>query len=375
MASDCSSLDLRSPESLRRRPGEARAILRNLIRREISAARVALEAVQCGKQLEQHVPYVNHAVHILTAPTGQVHLRVNCSTASGEDKILDAEVSLVEGSSKEKASMARLALYLLVTRGRLSKVVKKNNSENLSVGPFLLTSEPFEMKREKIEFLENNEIFKASAVERLDCGTDKEWSARVLQVVAPRLEKIKVDSVGIAHLQILELMPRLRQIKYTGVNDDFAWDDLTPFDWNDEGRSNLESNDPQDTTRPFWLTDLPKDSSAGLVSIWADLPRQLLLPLIVQHRHTLRELTVVAGLHNSGEDTYDWERHWSRYCDDLPLRLAELLERFPLPALRLVKLCREISHSEEEHALCDKQLRAVRRVLGPRVTVFCTNCG
>ncbi|XP_026279677.2 uncharacterized protein LOC113207359 isoform X2 [Frankliniella occidentalis] len=336
MASDCSSLDLRSPESLRRRPGETRAILRNLIRREISAARVALEAVQCGKQLEQHVPYVNHAVHILTAPTGQVHLRVNCSTASGEDKILDAEVSLVEGSSKEKASMARLALYLLVTRGRLSK---------------------------------------ASAVERLGCGTDKEWSARVLQVVAPRLEKINVNSVGIAHLQILALMSRLRQIKYTGVNDDFAWDDLTPFDWNDEGRSNLESNDPQDTTRPFWLTDLPKDSSAGLVSIWADLPRQLLLPLIVQHRHTLRELTVVAGLHNSGEDTYDWERHWSRYCDDLPLRLAELLERFPLPALRLVKLCREISHSEEEHALCDKQLRAVRRVLGPRVTVFCTNCG
>ncbi|KAE8751344.1 hypothetical protein FOCC_FOCC001915 [Frankliniella occidentalis] len=277
MASDCSSLDLRSPESLRRRPGETRAILRNLIRREISAARVALEAVQCGKQLEQHVPYVNHAVHILTAPTGQVHLRVNCSTASGEDKILDAEVSLVEGSSKEKASMARLALYLLVTR------------------------EPFEMKREKIEFLENNEIFKASAVERLGCGTDKEWSARVLQVVAPRLEKINVNSVGIAHLQILALI--LRQIKYTGVNDDFAWDDLTPFDWNDEGRSNLESNDPQDTTRPFWLTDLPKDSSAGLVSIWADLPRQLLLPLIVQHRHTLRELTVVAGLHNSGEDT------------------------------------------------------------------------
>ncbi|KAK3907429.1 Mediator of RNA polymerase II transcription subunit 33B [Frankliniella fusca] len=361
--------------SHQQRPCDARAVLRDVLRKEITSARLALEAVKCGKQIDGQMPYVNRAAHVLTVAAGKVSLLVNCSTVSGDDKTLDAELSL-QGSFKEKDLLARLALYFLVTRGRFSKVLQKS-TDPLSVDSFLMMSEWFQKRREKREFLEQNDkICKATSVRYLYCSPDLEWSARILQVVAPRVEDITVHDVGIAHLQILESMPRLRRLEIKGTSSDFLWNDLGPFNWNDEGRFNFQDNDPQDTTRPFWLKELPSGSSTGLVSLTVSLPRQLLLPLIVQQRRTLRELTLDVEIPETcADDLYDWQKRWSSYCHDLPQRLTELLERFSLPALRLVKLLRHHSIYEEAHASCFKQLRAVRRVLGPKVTVICVRCG
>ncbi|KAK3922195.1 Uracil-DNA glycosylase [Frankliniella fusca] len=360
--------------SHQQRPYHARAVLRDVVRKEIASARRALEAVKCGKQFDRQMPYVNRAVRVLLVEAGKVSLLVNCSTVSGDDKTLDAEVSL-QGSFEEKDFLTRLALYFLVTRGRFSKVIQKT-TDPLSVDLFL-NSEWFQKKREKREFLEQNDkICKATSVGHLYCSPDVEWSTRFLQVVAPRVEEITVHNVGIAHLQILESMPRLRRLEIKGTSSDFLWNDLGPFNWNDEGRFNFQDNDPQDTTRPFWLKELPSASSTGLVSLRVSVPRHLLLPLIVQQRRTLRELTLDVEIpKTSADDLYDWQKEWFWYCQDLPQRLTELLERFSLPALRLVKLHRHHSINEEAHASCFKQLRAVRRVLGPEVTVICVRCG
>ncbi|KAK3920683.1 Mediator of RNA polymerase II transcription subunit 33B [Frankliniella fusca] len=371
----CSDSSCAMSHQPRQRPSHARAGLRDVLRKEIASAHLALEAVKCGKQFDGQMPYVNRAAHVLTVAAGKVSLLVNCSTVSGDDKTLDAELSL-QGSFKEKDLLTRLALYFLVTRGRFSKVLQKT-TDPLSLDSFLRNSKWFEMKREKREFLEqNDQICKATSVRYVYCSHNVEWSAHILQVVAPRVEEITVHDVGIVHLQILESMPRLRRLEIQGASSDFLWNDLGPFNWNDEGRFNFQDNDPQDTTRPFWLKELSSASSTHLVSLTVSLPRHLLLPLIVQQRRTLRELTLDVEIPETcADDLYDWQKKWPCYCYDLPQRLTELLERFSLPALRLVKLYRTHSINEEAHAYCFKQLRAVRKVLGPKVTVICVRCG
>lgn len=364
-----------------RRPREARAILRDALRREIAAVRHAVEAFKAGSMvpLDRQVPYVNQAVNILKSQSSELSLKVNTSTSTGEDKLMKAQVWLSDNNCSQQAEVARLALYLLRTKGRLSKVENSSDSTRFDIGVNLYNSDSHEMTREKREYLANNEeLCMAKKVRSLCCSKDPEWTARLLQVIAPRLEWITVNNIGPEHMRILSTMPRLRRLRLWLANDDFAWDDFGPFQWDDEGRFNVANNDPKDSTRPFWFEELSADSTAGIVRLKADMPRQVILPLIVQHRRTLRELTLDVALPpQPGQEFIErQERRWVRNCHDVPQRLAELLERFSFPSLRLVVLWRLGSHfNDEEHAICGRQVRAVRRVFGPKVTVLCASCG
>ncbi|KAJ1520459.1 hypothetical protein ONE63_003587 [Megalurothrips usitatus] len=76
-----------------------------------------------------------------------------------------------------------------------------------------------------------------------------------------------------------------------------------------------------------------------------DLPRNLVLPLIAQHRRSIRELILHVGIPTEPGNVEKWQRQWAWNSNDLPERLAELVARYPLPALRLVELWRLDLHA------------------------------
>lgn len=358
---------------------DAATVMQQVLQMEIGVVQNAVESFdQSITPLPTvQVPYVEACARMLTHACGQLQLKIHGSKRTGEDATWEASVNLQDqADSSRQAVLARLSLYLLHKRGRLTKVHKEPGRLNMDAD--LCLSEHFQFKRDKKVFLEKTfQLQKFKVVTGLCCGSDPEFGARVLQGLAPELEELSVNGVGIAHLEILLAMPRLRRLEIRYADRAIRCDDLGPFQWDDncDVSDAKVRNDLQDTTRPWRFRTVPR-SGMGLVWLKVQLPRQLLLPFVALHRETLRELILCADLPGKPEDDFlDWQNGWLWVCNDLPERLSELMERYPFESLRRLELNRHHGYWGDQVARCQQQLRDVRAVLGPGVEVRCNRCG
>ncbi|KAJ1520463.1 hypothetical protein ONE63_003590 [Megalurothrips usitatus] len=244
-------------------------LLWGALQREIAAVRGAVDVFDAGRTptTDRQVPYVDQAAAVLTAPKGRLKLKIRGSSPTGEDVSWETSIPLLEGSgmkpgtemSSRQSVLARLALYFLHTRGRLTKVEEKTGMTNIDNNLYL--AERHQLKEEKAHYLETDEqLRKAKRVRSLCCSRDPEWSLRALQVMAPQIEELSVDHPGPTHLAALGAMPRLRRLKIWQAHESFRCDDFGPFSWDEC------TNDPADPTKPWRLDEIPA-SHAGVVCL------------------------------------------------------------------------------------------------------------
>ncbi|XP_034233942.1 uncharacterized protein LOC117640979 isoform X2 [Thrips palmi] len=364
---------------------QKRLRLLNLLRKEIAAVRTTIDSYNKGisPSLNQQMPYV---AQLLSGSDSAMRITVR-GTAQGLEATRELTINLnqanastqaVDKNHEEMMGWAQLVHYLLHSRGRLTKtkpVIQFHRPDNS-----IRLSEPFESIGEKAEYLADcTELRTFKGLRSLHCGYDPDWALRVLQVVAPHIEDLHITDPGPAHLQVLATMPRLRRLQIWSASAAIVCDDFGPFRWPDQDNP-LESKftyDLKDPTKAWQFEDVPR-SHVGIVWLKIWLPRHIALPLIAQHRRTLRELSLEVDLPPDRPISELCDPNWAWGSNDLPERLGELVERYQFDALRLVELYR-ISKHGRSYQKCQVQLQAVRKAiaksLGTRVVVICNRCG